>query len=356
MYPVKPRLLAWLLFWGLALTACQPTASAPPTAPLTAATTTPIEVFFTQPVQPTRLRGGLDDTVAASIDRARLTVDAALYDLDLWSIRDALLRAARRGVQVRIVAESDHLNRAEFQALQRAGIPIVGDGREALMHDKFIIIDRYEVWTGSMNYTLNGVYRNNNNEVRLRSSRVAADYEAEFEEMFARRLFGEHSPANTPDPHLMVNGRPLGIFFAPEDHALAQLMDAVGKARKSVYFLAFSFTEDDLARLLIAKARAGVDVRGVMEREQYHHNRGSEYLRLKRGGVSVFLDANPYDMHHKVFIIDGKTVEFGSYNFTYSAEKRNDENMVIVSDAGIAQKFTAEFWRLYQAAQKAAGR
>ena len=333
----------------------QPTAAQSPTA---GASADWVAVFFTKPNTPQArtLHGGVDERVANAIDGARLSIDAAFYDLNLWSIRDALLRAHRRGVQVRIVAESAHLSRPEFKALRAAGIPIVGDDRRALMHDKFIVIDRYEVWTGSMNYTLNGVYRNNNNEVRLRSARVASDYEAEFEEMFSRGLFGEHSPANTPYSNLVINGHPLSVFFAPEDRALSHLMSVVRNAKRSIYFLAFSFTENDLAHLLISKAKEGVEVRGVMDKDQYHSNSGAEYLRLKRSGLPVYLDANPYAMHHKVFIIDGRVVEFGSYNFTYSAEERNDENMVIIDDATVAQQFTAEFWRIYKAAEKAAGK
>ena len=86
-----------------------------------------------------------------------------MYDLNLWSIRDALLAAHRRGVTVQVVAESDNLDRDEFQELIAAGIPIIGDRSEALMHNKFVIIDRHEVWTGSMNFTLNGAYHNDNN-------------------------------------------------------------------------------------------------------------------------------------------------------------------------------------------------
>lgn len=332
----------------------QPTTAPSPTV---GASADWVAVFFTKPntTQARTLRGGVDAQVANAIDGAKQSVDAALYDLNLWSIRDALIRAHRRGVQVRIVAESAHLNRPEFKALRAAGIPIVGDNRRPLMHDKFFVIDRYEVWTGSMNYTLSGVYRNNNNEVRLRSARVAADYEAEFEEMFSRRLFGEYSPANTPYPNIVLNGHPLGVFFAPEDHALSHLLTAVRHAKQSIYFLAFSFTDDELAYLLISKAKEGVDVRGVMDKDQFHSNRNTQYLRLKRAGLPVYLDANPYAMHHKVFIIDGEVVEFGSYNFTYSAEERNDENMVLLDDAAAARQFTDEFWRIYKAAHRQSG-
>ncbi len=338
--------VVWLLL-GLLAAACRPSTPAAPSAAPTGLSAPPIETFFTQPVQPTRLRGGLDETVAAAIDNARLSIDAALYDLDLWSIRDALLRAARRGVQVRIVAESDHLGRAEFQALRRAGIPIVGDHRQALMHDKFIVIDRYEVWTGSMNYTLNGVYRNDNDLVRLRSSRLAADYTAEFEEMFTGHRFGAASPANTPYPQVNLDGTLVEVYFAPEDHPRDHYLPVVAQAQESIVFMAFNLTDDDLARLLIAKARQGVKVQGVFDARQAATSHGNDYETLRRAGLDVRLDGNPYAMHHKVIIVDGKTVIFGSYNFTHSAESRNDENLLIVHDPLLAARFMEEFQRVY---------
>ncbi len=344
---MKRLLFALLLFWGLVSTACQPTPAAAPPSPTPAASAAPIEVFFTPPATPARLRGGVDETVAAAIDNARLTVDAALYDLDLWSIRDALLRAARRGVQVRIVAESDHLGRAEFQALRRAGIPIVGDHRQALMHDKFLIIDHYEVWTGSMNYTLNGVYRNNNDLVRLRSSRLAADYTAEFEEMFTDHRFGAASPANTPYPQVNLDGTLVEVYFSPEDHPRDHYLPVVAQAQQSIVLMAFNLTDDDLARLLIAKAHQGVKVQGVFDARQAATSRGNDYETLRRAGLDVRLDGNPYAMHHKVIIVDGKTVIFGSYNFTRSAETRNDENLLIVHDPLLAARFMEEFQRVY---------
>ncbi len=355
------RRMLWVLLL-VALAACRPAPASPPVATValpdmltpTAATPAaePLAVFFTAEHPGHGLRGGLDATVAASIDAARLTVDAALYDLNLWSIRDALIRAHRRGVQVRVVAESDHLDEKAFAALRHAGIPIVGDGRKALMHDKFIVIDRYIVWTGSMNYTLNGVYRNDNNLVRLVSPRIAADYTAEFEEMFRDHRFGADSPANTPYPQVSLDGIPVEVYFAPEDHPLMHLLPIVRNARQSIAFMAFNLTDDDLARLLLTKQRQGVKVAGVCDAQQARTSRGNDCRYLFHNGVDVRLDGNPYAMHHKVFVVDGETVIFGSYNFTHSAETRNDENLLIVHDPLLAARFLQEFRRVYRQASE----
>ncbi|HWA15391.1 MAG TPA: phospholipase D-like domain-containing protein, partial [Gemmatimonadales bacterium] len=166
------------------------------------------ELYFTDPSNPLAAQqtGGPDGPVAAAIDQARLTVDAAMYSLSLDSVRNALIRAHNRGVQVRVVMESDNSDRSDPQALVEAGIPLLGDRREGLMHDKFIVIDGAEVWTGSMNFTDSGTYEDSNNLIRIRSTRVAEDYTTEFNEMFVEDLFGPDARTATPHPRVTLDG------------------------------------------------------------------------------------------------------------------------------------------------------
>ena len=310
-------------------------------------------VYFTQPTNSkgSSLRGGPDQSLADAIRLAHASVDVAVLQLDLWSIRDALLEAHRDGVKVRLVVESDYNDSPELQELAEAGIPVLGDRREGLMHNKFTIIDRQEVWTGSMNYTITDGYRNNNNLVRIHSPQLAQNYTVEFEEMFVDDRFGPGSPANTPNPIVTMNGVRLESCFSPDDGCESKLVSLIGSAQQSVHFLAFSFTSDGLADALIERMEAGVDVTGVMEESQAKSNSGTEFNRLKSAGADVRLDGNPRNMHHKVLIIDEHTVMFGSYNFSFFAETRNDENLIIVHDPQIAARFMEEFEKVFLQAQ-----
>jgi phosphatidylserine/phosphatidylglycerophosphate/cardiolipin synthase-like enzyme len=67
--------------------------------------------------------------------------------------------------------------------------------------------------------------------------------------------------------------------------------------------------------------------------------------------LQVITDGNPYVMHHKVFIIDEKTVIFGSFNFSDNADTANDENLLIVEDPTMAKAFKAEYDRVLAVAQ-----
>ncbi len=312
------------------------------------------EIYFTDPFNPNadKQEGGPDVPLAQAIEEARVSVDVAAYSMSLFSIRNALEHARARGVQVRMVMESDNLDGSVPQALVEAGIPIIGDRRQGLMHDKFIVIDRSEVWTGSMNFTTSGTYEDNNNLVRIRSTKVAEDYTVEFEEMFKDDFFGPDAVAATPNPRVTIDGIPVEIYFSPDDHVAKRIVQLLRAAQQSVYFLAYSFTADDFGEILRQKAQEGLTVAGVMEESQVESNKGTEFEAFQQAVLPVYQDGNPGQMHHKVFIIDQQIVITGSYNFSLSAENINDENVVIFFDPRIAAQYLAEFQRVDAEAQK----
>jgi phosphatidylserine/phosphatidylglycerophosphate/cardiolipin synthase-like enzyme len=223
------------------------------------------------------------------------------------------------------------------------------------MHNKFIVIDRTEVWTGSMNFTTSGTYQDNNNLVRIRSTKVADDYTVEFEEMFRYDFFGPDVVAETPYPNLSIDGIPLEVYFSPDDHVALRIAALLRGAEQSIYFMAYSLTANDFGDIIRQKAQDGLKVAGVMDESQVKSNTGTEYSAFTRAGLPVYLDGNPGLMHHKVIIIDQKIVITGSYNFTASAERTNDENVVIFFDPQIATQYMAEFQRVYDKAPKIKG-
>lgn len=307
------------------------------------------EVYFTDPESPgaSTLRGGPDAALANAIHQAKLSVEVAMDNLDLWSLRDALLAAHRRGVEVRVVIESDNLFTEEVQNLLEDGIPVLDDRNPGLMHNKFVIIDRLEVWTGSMNFTVNGAYRSDNNLIRIRSAELAQNYLVEFNEMFADHQFGSNSPVNTPWPVFLIEGTQVEVYFSPDDGTIERLIALVENARNEVRFMAYSFTDDDLASALKEAARSGITVAGVLDKSQALGNIGGEYEHLLENEIEVRLDGNPYSMHHKVLIIDGHILVTGSYNFSNSAKTRNDENTLVIHSPEMAMLFNEEFERVW---------
>jgi phosphatidylserine/phosphatidylglycerophosphate/cardiolipin synthase-like enzyme len=354
-----------LLSLLLSIVSCTPVPTATPTPAEPASGPVPIplaaghgadggwyQLYFTEPFSSIAASetGGVDGPLVDSIESARLSIDVAAYSLSLDSVRRALIDAHRRGVAVRVVMESDNMDGFDVQKLVEAGIPVIGDRREGLMHDKFMVIDRSEIWTGSMNFTDSGTYQDNNNLIHIRSQELAENYTTEFEEMFTDDLFGDAIRAATPHPDLTIDGTRVESFFSPDDSPAAHITELLNGAHERIHFLAYSFTTDDFGEALIARSEDGVAVSGVMEAEQVRSNLGTEYDRLSQAGLDVRLDGNPEYMHHKVFIIDEEIVIFGSYNFSAAAETRNDENLLVIYSPELARQFMREFERVYERA------
>ena len=310
------------------------------------------ELYFTDPANPfsSQGTGGIDGPLVEAIGAARLSIDVAAYSITLNSVRNALLDAHDRGVTVRIVMESTNMDSSDVQRLQEAGIPIVGDNRQGLMHDKFMVMDRSEVWLGSMNFTDSGTYDDNNNMMRILSTKIAENYSVEFTEMFEGDKFGPDVVAQTPNPSVTLDETRVDIYFSPDDHVLNTLYNLVSDAEESIYFLAFSFTSNELGQIVREKAEAGLDVKGVMDDEQIASNTGTEFDPFRQAGLDVLIDGIDGLMHHKVFIIDEKIVVTGSYNFSKAAEEKNDENIIIMYNEKIAEQFIQEFQRVYSQA------
>jgi phosphatidylserine/phosphatidylglycerophosphate/cardiolipin synthase-like enzyme len=316
------------------------------------------QAYFTGPTgesDPSTYIGGIDQRLIDAIGDVQETLDIAAFEWNNPRLTQAVLDAYSRGVQVRMVVDDEHTiedneealddgEESPFQLILDANIPLVDDGRSGLMHNKFMIMDHQTVWTGSMNYTINGTYRNNNNMLALRSSRAVEAYQAEFNEMFVDGEFGS-SRSDRDGTEFTLDGTQVEILFSPEDQPVDALLDAINSAEKNIRFMTFSFTLDEVGQALLDRAENGVAVEGVFE-VTGSRTSFSELPRLFCAGLPVLQDGNPYILHHKVFIIDDELVLTGSFNISSSATEDNDENMVIIRDADLAAQYIAEFGRV----------
>lgn len=313
------------------------------------------QVYFSDPVSlnnPNNLSGTIPEKLIELINSAERSIHVAAFEFDLTPVAEALIAAHERGVEVHWVTDDEFgmgadrdAGHGQFAMLQEAGIEVRDDGRSALMHNKFIIFDGRTVWTGSTNLTRNGSFRNNNNVVVIRSPRLAGMYAREFDEMWEGEQFGPRSPSTLDDQSTRLNGTPVQVIFAPEDDALDQLIPLVANAQESIRFMAFSFTHAELGAAVRERMEAGVDVQGIFEL------RGSqtEFSQLRPlycvNRITMRQDGNPGTFHHKVIVIDSKTVITGSLNFSNNANNSNDENVLVITNPTIAAHYLQEFDR-----------
>ncbi|MBI5960677.1 MAG: hypothetical protein HY866_18205 [Chloroflexi bacterium] len=318
------------------------------------------QLYFTQPINSqdeSRFNGSpLENAVVNLLNSATQSIDGAFYEMNSQPITDALINAHERGVRVRVVTDGEFgLEQPDttVDQLELAGIPITSDGtRGAFMHNKFFVVDSLFVWTGSTNFTHNDIYNNNNNSILIRSSQLAQNYSAEFEELFGGN-FGKTSDQSIRNPSVTIEGTQIETIFESEGSApdrMAQLIESAN----TVQFMAFSFTEGlrygqdrAIMDLLVERFEAGgFTLQGVVEASS---RRFIEPMYC--AGVDVRQDGNPDVLHHKVFIIDGSIVVMGSFNFSNNASDDNDENMLIIHNRDIAQAYLEEFARRWAEAE-----
>jgi phosphatidylserine/phosphatidylglycerophosphate/cardiolipin synthase-like enzyme len=148
----------------------------------------------------------------------------------------------------------------------------------------------------------------------------------------------------------ILDGTPVQVLFTPEDKVMSKVIAVINDAQESVRFMAFSFTDDPLALMMINRAKAGVDVSGVFETFG-SNSPNSELPKLWCAGLSVRQDGNSSFLHHKVIIVDDSIVITGSMNFSANADESNEENVIILDNAEIAALYLREFETVWGQAQ-----
>jgi phosphatidylserine/phosphatidylglycerophosphate/cardiolipin synthase-like enzyme len=139
----------------------------------------------------------------------------------------------------------------------------------------------------------------------------------------------------------------LGCTPAPTRHICPRectpeiVADIIDSADESVFFMVFSFTDQTIADALIRAKDRGITVAGVMEKGQ--NSKYSQYKNLQDAGVDVRWDKNRAYMHHKVFIIDRKTVITGSANPSGNGYTKNNDNILIIRSPAVAEEYYEEF-------------
>jgi phosphatidylserine/phosphatidylglycerophosphate/cardiolipin synthase-like enzyme len=271
------------------------------------------------------------------MNAAQQSIHCAFYDFNLPSLERVLDEKSNQ-IDVKVV-----MDQRNARPLTTKKFPLKTDRSSGFMHNKFCVIDGEQVFTGSTNPTVNGVTKNTNNLVVISSRVIAQNYDDEFNELWTGTFRGGEVVKN---PLVDLNGILVENYFCPEDNCEEKVVHVLKAAKKSVYFMTFSFTSDRIANTLLIHHHTDNDVviQGIVDAQQVNDH--SAFTVLTYQGIDVVKDKEPAAMHHKVFIIDEEIVVTGSYNPTMSGNRRNDENILIIHDQQIAQRYLQEFQRL----------
>jgi phosphatidylserine/phosphatidylglycerophosphate/cardiolipin synthase-like enzyme len=119
------------------------------------------------------------------------------------------------------------------------------------------------------------------------------------------------------------------VHFSPKGGCTEAVVAELGRARREVLVLAYSFTSRPITEALIEAKGRGVHVDVVLdqsnEKETY-----TDLPHLLEHGLKPLIDSHHAIAHNKIMVIDGKTVITGSFNFTHQAEHENAENLLVL--------------------------
>jgi hypothetical protein len=287
---------------------------------------------------------------------AETSVHAALYET-LWEcLPDAILArlAAAPGLSVQLVYDDETCPRvagALMCPLSRLDgnprVSLLPDGRAALMHHKYFVVDGARVWVGSANSSETSYCRDANDAVVIEEPAVVAAFEGEFQRMFRDHAFG---PIAATAP---ATGGRYAAYFSPRSPTssparwFTDMVGAIAASTATVDFVISAWTRTELSDAMIAARARGVTVRGIVSREYLND---PPAVALLAAGVPV----RSGDVHSKLLIIDGQTVITGSANWS-AAAWANNENSLWIRDAAAATAYTGYFTAQYATATVPAG-
>ncbi|MBK9192098.1 MAG: hypothetical protein IPM77_11625 [Crocinitomicaceae bacterium] len=322
-----------------------------------------IKVYFNQSVNnavsvyaDAQTSGNLDDTICKYIDLAVEKLDIAVWDNGSDVITDCINEAYLRGVQVRYITSSNALNSSLSNL--NSNIPVLerNSGISSdVMHNKFVIVDESYLITGSMNFNDGAIQDDYNNIVLIHNTQMCYNYRIEFEEMWGGSGAGYSTSASKFGPDksdntyhaFVIGGVDVESYFSPTDQTTLHIIEEIDAADYTLDIAMFTFINNDIGDAVIAAHNRGVEVRCIIENENYI---GSEFNALQSAGIPVLShDGIAFDFHHKYCIIDAlhttsdPTVITGSHNWTNSAEEEYDENTLIIHNPAISWQYLEEF-------------
>ena len=144
---------------------------------------------------------------------------------------------------------------------------------------------------------------------------------------------------------------PVTAFFSPKGGIEQRILTGIGAAAETIEMAAYAFTNENIGVALIDAIKRGVKVSMVMDRSETKGPQASLHDELEKAGSAIRL-ISPHGgiMHDKFIIVDGKNVEWGSYNYTGRAEDTNFENATFLSNDNLAQKYHSDFVSIYNQA------
>lgn len=127
-----------------------------------------------------------ENAIVSSIRNAKHSVKICVFTISENVISDAVVKAHKKGISVKIITDNDKLNDmgSDIRMLSKAGIRIRIDQSSSHMHHKFCVVDKEVLLTGSYNWTKSAADRNQENILVTEDPKMVKSYLSEFEKLW----------------------------------------------------------------------------------------------------------------------------------------------------------------------------
>ena len=279
------------------------------------------------------------DAALSLIDSAKESIRFKIYLLTYRDARTALIKAANRGVDVRVLIDQEPVGGGESNAesarlLKEGGVAVKwAPGAFRHNHEKSLVIDDREAMIATFNFTNSSFTKNREYAVVTTTPDVVADVAAIFDADWA----GEDVSISKDSPLVVspVNSR-------------SRITALIDGAKRTLWLEEATLLDDDITQALVNATLRGVDVRFIAPQRNSNDVAAENLQRLTDAGAQVAHLAKLY-VHAKVILADGKRAFIGSENLTYSSLDLNRELGIITEDAVVVKrlgKTMARDWKL----------
>lgn len=264
------------------------------------------------------------------IDEANTRIRMAMLRLDLLPVVEALIRAHKRGVDVKVVTDDAARNvgfKPWYDALVKSGIPVRVDRGTVFncnLHHKFFIIDDRTIWTGDWNSCWLDTDKIFHAALRIDSRGLAKDHLDQWQKLYDGERAGIEGQYTLPRvTHPVEGGGSARVHFGFEEDLEEVMVREIARAKATVDFAHAVFRNRRVAMALVAAMRRGVRVRLALGRDglsrplfQSCARFGAECRSAERPGIGC-----------KFMVVDRQRLITGSWNCTIDTDH---ENIVVV--------------------------
>ncbi len=154
------------------------------------------------------------------------------------------------------------------------------------------------------------------------------------------------------------NSRIRRALFAPDDDIQNLLITLIDEEKEQILVTAYSITDSEVVNALIKAQRRGIDVQVLVDGSNAITAHSKVNLFIKQRVPLWIYPSVKHDSKKPVGIMHNKFMIFkkgllnrsilwtGSFNFTHSAQHRNQENVIVTDDLALIEKYRHQFEKI----------